>query len=101
MAFAGPIASMTNSHTGNLQWLGRKRLLKKIQEEFPATKQKPLTFSEGVPGEYWRFQERLHADLRRDLRRRYMVFGITLVIMLASLYWVVTADYTPIIEVMK
>lgn len=92
---------MINSNKHNLRLLGKRKRLKEIQAEFKHVPKSPISI-EPEPGEKLNL---FHAKLRREKRhnkhRLMLIIGLTVVLILTLLYWVVTADYSNIIDLIK
>jgi len=100
MSFGGPIDSMVNANKQNLKQLGKRRKLKDIQSEYKASAGKPIKIRESGVEEMNRFKEKLEKDKKRDHFQFILIVGLTLVIMLILMFWVMTADFSGVIDLM-
>ena len=99
MSFGGPIDSMINAHKSNMRLLKKRKKLKEIQDEYDAhSDPNSLHIPEGSIQEMGRFKARLRKERKRDTNRFILIVGITLVVILVILIWVVTADYSQVID---
>jgi hypothetical protein len=99
MSFGGPIDSMINQHKWNLRLLKERKKLKEIQSGYKAEKRPPITFQDPQSGEFSRFRQRMKVSQKKDRNRLILIIGLTLIIMLIILFWVVTTDYSGVIDV--
>ncbi len=101
MSFGGPIDSMIYQHKSNLRLLKERKKLKEIQSGYKTEKRPPITFQEPQSGEFSKFKQRLKLSQKKDQNRMILIIGLTLIIMLIILFWVVTSDYSGIIDVIE
>ncbi len=93
---------MINSNRENLQKLTGRKRIKDIVENHRVQYQSPMQLiKEPRIHEVERFHMKLKRDRRRNQHRFILILGLTLIILMVILYWVVTADYSEVIEVIN
>jgi hypothetical protein len=99
MSFGGPIDSMFRSQKANLNLLPKRERLQEIQSRYKPKTQDPIQFKESNIIESLRFKRRLNNQRRQERFRFMLIVGLTLITLMIILYWVVTTDYSEIIQV--
>ncbi|MEQ8882832.1 MAG: hypothetical protein RLQ12_24535 [Cyclobacteriaceae bacterium] len=101
MSFGGPIDSMIRSSKHNLKLLGKRKRLKEIISAYKHSPQSPLKV-EPLRGEkLHQFHSKLDREKRAEKQRLIIILGVTLVFILILLYWVITADYSNLIDLIN
>ncbi len=102
MSFGGPIDSMINSHKSNLGLLKNRKRLKLIQDEYKSSyDDNPIHIKEGNIHEIGRFKTKIKRDRIRNNQRFILIIGLTLIITMVILFWVVTTDYSGVIDIIQ
>lgn len=101
MSFGGPIDSMINSNKHNLKLIGKRKRLKEIQGEYKHVPKSPIKVEPELGEKLNLFHAKLRRDIRNDKHRLMLIIGLTLVLILILLYWVVTADYSNLIDLIN
>lgn len=103
MSFGGPIDSMIRSNRENLGKLqGRRKRGKEILQDHPveyAEIKNPMKFA-GIE-EKLRFHQRLRRDRKKNQFRFILILGLTIIVLMIILFWVVTADYSSVIDLIS
>ncbi len=101
MSFGGPIDSMINANKHNRKLLGKRKRLKEIHGEYKHSVKPPLKTRPVDEDRVDQFLFRFEKENRNDRQQLILIAGLTLVIILVLLLWIVSADYSSIIDVIE
>tara|TARA_Y100001972_G_C7659005_1_gene332108 strand:- start:123 stop:470 length:348 start_codon:yes stop_codon:yes gene_type:complete len=101
MSFGGPIDSMINSNKHNLRLLGKRKRLKEIQGEYKHASKAPMKVEPAHGDKLHLFHTKLRRENRSEKQRLILIIGLTLVLILILVYWVTTADYSNLIDLIN
>lgn len=90
---------MINAYKGNNRLLKGRRKLKEILQGYTAKPSNPILIKKDNIEEMNRFRSRLRKDKKQNQRRMFLILGLTIIISLVLLYWVITADYSDVIRI--
>ncbi|MEM9324905.1 MAG: hypothetical protein AAGA85_04595 [Bacteroidota bacterium] len=103
MSFGGPIDSMINTYKSNVRLLRGRKRLKEIQAEYPKRKkiETDELFRESQRADQLhqeRFRKRIREFRREEGYRTLLIIVITIILLLIVFFWVISSDYSGIIE---
>ncbi len=100
MSFGGPIDSMINAHKSNLRLLRGRKRLKEIEEHHPSKSRTPIDIKGADEFHQRKFKERIRQFRRAEGYRTLLIVLITIILLMIILLWVVTADFSGVIDAM-
>lgn len=92
---------MINANKENLKLLRERKRLKEIQGNYKYSLQTPIKIKPIQEDKFHHFLSRMERQKRGDKQRMVLIIGLTLVIMLLLLLWIVSADYSSLIDVIQ
>ncbi len=96
MSFGGPIDSMINSHRENSKKL---HPLKRMNEITIPGKKTELKFKESSIREMERWKKRISRNKKKDRMQSLLILILSIIILLSLLMWIMSADFSPVIDV--